>query len=113
MSAVTLFARQLRYEQKLYWRSPSSAMFTLAVPILMVGAFCFCSLGLALTSVIAVATAAPAIVNGLLFPLLFISGAFYPVDSGSWLGRIAAVFPIRHFEQAVFAAFDPRAASGV
>ena len=39
MSAVTLFARQLRYEQKLYWRSPSSAMFTFAFPILMLVIF--------------------------------------------------------------------------
>ena len=35
------------------------------------------------------ATASPAIVNGLLFPILFISGTFFPVDSGSWLARIA------------------------
>jgi hypothetical protein len=55
-----------------------------------------------------VATASPAIVNGLLFPILFISGTFFPVDSGSWLARIASVFPIRHFEEAVFTVFDPR-----
>jgi ABC-2 type transport system permease protein len=75
---------------------------------LAVGAFCFCSLGLAITALIPVATAAPAIVNGLLFPILFISGTFFPVDSGSWLARIASVFPIRHFEEAVFTVFDPR-----
>jgi ABC-2 type transport system permease protein len=75
---------------------------------LLVGAFCFCSLGLAITTIITVATAAPAIVNGLLFPLLFISGTFYPVEPGTWLARIASVFPVRHFEEAVFAVFDPR-----
>ena len=75
---------------------------------LVVGAFCFCSLGLAITALIPVATASPAIVNGLLFPILFISGTFFPVDSGSWLARIASVFPIRHFEEAVFTVFDPR-----
>jgi ABC-2 type transport system permease protein len=75
---------------------------------LLVGAFCFCSLGLAMTTVIRVATASPAIVNGLLFPILFISGTFYPVEPGSWLGRCAGIFPVRHFEQAMFAAFDPR-----
>lgn len=76
---------------------------------LAVGAFCFCSLGIAITALIPVATASPAIVNGLLFPLLFISGTFYPVDPASWLGRIAAFFPIRHFQEAVFSVFDPRA----
>jgi ABC-2 type transport system permease protein len=74
---------------------------------LLLGAFCFCSLGLAVTTFIPVATAAPAMVNGTLFPLVFISGTFFPIDSGSWLGRIASVFPVRHFQQAVFAAFDP------
>src|SRR5262249_57224928 len=77
---------------------------------LVVGAFCFCSLGLAITALIPVATAAPAIVNGLLFPILFISGTFYPVDPASWLGRVGAIFPIRSFEEAVFAVFDPRRA---
>ncbi|HEV8438428.1 MAG TPA: ABC transporter permease [Methylomirabilota bacterium] len=75
---------------------------------LAVGAFCFCSLGLAVTGFIATATAAPAIVNGPLFPVLFISGTFFPVDPASFLGSIARVFPIRHFEQAVFDVFDPR-----
>jgi ABC-2 type transport system permease protein len=77
---------------------------------LLVGAFCFCSLGLAITAVIPVATASPAIVNGLLFPILFISGTFYPVEGSSWLGMLATVFPVRHFLHAVFAVFDPRAA---
>ncbi len=220
MRALALIAHQIRYEQKLYWRSPSSAMFTFLFPILLlvifasmnvatrlaalgginynqyyipgivafgvisacysnlaiglcfrrdagvlkrvrgtplppwifmagnigssllvsalltvlttavgvmfygvrfpgrygallvtlgVGAFCFCGLGIAITALIPVATAAPAIVNGLLFPILFISGTFFPVDPGSWLGSIASFFPIRHFQQAVFAVFDPRA----
>jgi ABC-2 type transport system permease protein len=219
MRAVGLIAHQIRYEQKLYWRSPSSAMFTFAFPILLlvifaslnqgsslpalggisynqyfvpsivafgvmsacytnlaiglcfrrdsgalkrmraaplppwifmagtigsalivsvaltalttaagvafygvsfpgrygalvltlaVGAFCFCSLGLAITTMIPVATASPAVVNGLLFPLLFISGTFFPVAGTSWLGVIAAVFPVRHFEEAVVGVFDAR-----
>lgn len=81
---------------------------------LVVGAFCFCALGLAMTAVISTATASPAIVNGLLFPILFISGTFYPVRTTSMLGRIASVFPVWHFEQAVFAVFDPgRTGSGI
>jgi ABC-2 type transport system permease protein len=219
MRALRLLARQIRYEQKLYWRSPSSAMFTFAFPVLLlvifatlnlgstipglggirynqyyvpgivafsvisacytnlaivlcfrrdagalkrirgtplppwvfmggnigssllvsfllvvlvtavgvlfygvtfpgrwgallltlvVGAFCFCSLGLAMTALISTATASPALVNGTLFPVLFISGTFYPVPATSVLRRIAAVFPVWHFEQAMFAVFDPR-----
>ena len=81
---------------------------------LLVGAFCFCSLGLAMTVLISTAIASPAIVNGTLFPILFISGTFFPVPAASLLGRVASVFPVRHFEQAMFAVFDPRAAgSGI
>ena len=65
---------------------------------LVVGAASFCALGVAVAAVIPHADAAPAIVNGILFPILFISGVF---------------FPVRHFVEAVFAAFDPRVAHGV
>ena len=81
---------------------------------LTAGAFCFCALGLAVTTLIPTATASPAIVNGTLFPILFISGTFYPVSPTSTLGWIAGFFPVRHFETAMFAVFDPRVAgSGV
>jgi ABC-2 type transport system permease protein len=74
---------------------------------LAVGAFCFCSLALAITVVIPNATAAPAIVNLTLLPLLFISGTFFPLEPGSVFESISAIFPLRPFQQAVFAAFDP------
>ena len=77
---------------------------------LAAGAFCFCALGIAITAAIPSATAAPAIVNGLLFPVLFISGTFYPLAPGSWLARVAELLPIRPFEEALFRAFDPGAA---
>jgi ABC-2 type transport system permease protein len=35
-----------------------------------------------------------------------ISGTFYPVQASSLLGRIASVFPVQPFEQAMFAVFD-------
>jgi ABC-2 type transport system permease protein len=75
---------------------------------LVIGAFCFCVLGLAMTALIPTATASPAIVNGLLFPILFISGTFFPVQATGLLGRIGSIFPVWHFEQAMFAVFDPR-----
>ena len=78
---------------------------------LVVGAFCFCSIGIAMTVLIRSATASPAIVNGVLFPILFISGTFSPVEPSSIFGRIASVFPVRYFEEAMFAVFDPRGTS--
>lgn len=78
------------------------------IATLVVGAGCFCALGLAATTFMPNGDAAPAIVNLVFFPLLFISGTFFPIDRGSVLGKIAAAFPVKHFIDATFGAFDPR-----
>jgi ABC-2 type transport system permease protein len=72
-----------------------------------VGALAFCALGMAMTIVIPNADAAPAIVNAVFLPIVFISGTFFPVPSTSVLAQIAEVFPVRHFINAMFTAFDP------
>lgn len=74
---------------------------------LAIGAMAFCALGLAMTVVIPNAEAAPAIINGVLLPIVFISGTFFPVDPSSVLAKIAEYFPVRHFITAMFNAFDP------
>ena len=51
--------------------------------------------------------AAPAIINFVLFPLLFISGTFGTIANDSALGRIAAVFPVRHLLQQMVNVFNP------
>ncbi len=79
---------------------------------LLVGALTFASLGVAVSTLVPNADAAPAIVNGILFPILFVSGVFFPLSNDSWLARVGDVFPIRHFVNAVFAAFDPRERRG-
>jgi ABC-2 type transport system permease protein len=80
---------------------------------LAVGGACFCALGIAVACFIPNADAGPAIVNGILFPILFLSGIFFPVQDDSWLARLADIFPIRHFANAVFAAFNPRLPHGI
>jgi ABC-2 type transport system permease protein len=74
---------------------------------IVVGAFCFSALGIAVSTIVPNEDAAPAIINFILFPLLFISGTFGPVSSSSALGRIAVVFPVRHLVQAMVHVFDP------
>jgi len=78
----------------------------LAVAI-VAGGFCFSALGVAVSTFVPNEDAAPAIINFILFPLLFISGTFGPVSSTSALGRVAAVFPVRHLVQAMVAVFNP------
>lgn len=88
--------------------------FGAAAASIGVGALAFCALGMAMTIVIPNAEAAPAIVNGVFLPIVFISGTFFPVASTSILAKIAEWFPVRHFIDAMFTAFDPghQSASG-
>jgi len=81
------------------------------VLVLAVGAMVFCALGLAVAAVIPNADAAPAIVNAVLLPLVFISGTFFPISSSSVLARIAEYFPVRHLITATYTAFDPTGSS--
>ncbi len=71
---------------------------------LIAGAACFCALGIAIQTFIPNDDAAPAIVNATLLPLTFISGVWFPVDEDSGLAKVADVFPIRHFVNALFEA---------
>lgn len=74
----------------------------------IVGAASFCALGLAITSVIPNAEAAPAVVNITILPLLFVSGIFIPLDDApEWLEKVTGVFPIKHFADALRAPFNP------
>ena len=75
---------------------------------LVLGAAAFCSLGLAMTALIRNADAAPAVVNGSILPLLFISDIFIPLeDAPNWLHNIGNFFPVKHFSEALGAAFNP------
>ena len=75
---------------------------------LLVGTFSFCSLGLALTTVIPSEDAAPPITNAVVFPLYFLSGVFVPeTEIPEGVLHVAAVFPVRHFFQAFLEAFNP------
>lgn len=105
---LTLGAGVLLYDVQLAASSLPAMAFVIAL-----GAACFCSLGIALQTVIPNADAAPAIINAVLLPLVFISGTFFPVADDGWPGRVAGLFPIRHFGTALFDAATPSVAGGV
>lgn len=73
----------------------------------VVGATAFCALGLATTTIVPNADAAPPVVNAVVLPLLFLSGIFIPVgsDAPAWMRAIGDVFPIKHFAEAMRASF--------
>jgi ABC-2 type transport system permease protein len=76
---------------------------------LVLGAACFCALGLAVSGLCPNADAAPAIVNFSIFPLLFVSGIFFPLDNApQWLTSVAKLFPMQQVADGLQYAFDPR-----
>jgi ABC-2 type transport system permease protein len=70
------------------------------VATLVLGAASFCALGVAVSSIIANAEAAPAVAQLVLFPLLFLSGTYLPIHS-ALLNRITGWLPVRPFNEAL------------
>lgn len=81
----------------------------LLLVVLVIGSGAFAALGLAVSGLIPSAQAAPAVVNAIVLPLLFISNIFIQVDQGgdSLLGTISMLFPVRHFADALQAVYHP------
>ena len=71
---------------------------------LVLGAASFCALGVAVASLIRNSEAAPAVVQLVLFPLVFISGTYLPIHS-QLLNRVAGLLPVRPFNQALLGPF--------
>jgi len=75
---------------------------------LVLGAASFCALGVAVASLIRNAEAAPPVVQLVLFPLVFVSGTYFPIHSAV-LNRIAGALPVRPFNQALLGPFGGHA----
>jgi ABC-2 type transport system permease protein len=83
-------------------------MLPAAFVTLVVGGAAVSAIGLAVSSYIRRADSAPIVANLTLFPLLFVSGVFYPLQSEpDWLLRIAGLFPLSHFVEAFAGDFSP------
>jgi len=74
--------------------------------VVLLSAATLCSLGVAITAVIPNQDAAPAVVNIIAFPLLFLSGLFFPVGKGT-LHDIAQWLPLARMQHAIFDSFAP------
>ena len=99
---ITVIGRIL-YGVAIPWDRLPAVLVTLAV-----GAASFCCLGVALTAVIPSEDAAAPITNATVLPLYFLSGVFIPQSEiPEGVLQFADLFPIRHFFEAFFTAFDP------
>ena len=91
------------YDVDVPWDRLPALLVTLAV-----GAASFCCLGVAMTALIPSEDAAAPVANVVLLPLYFLSGVFIPESEiPEGVLHFADVFPIRHFFEAFFTAFDP------
>ncbi len=96
----------LAYDVRFPWDRLPALVLTL-----FVAAATFCAVGLALTGLIPNAEAAPAVTNGVIFPILFISNVFIRMDDPpAWMATISNLFPVRHFADAMAFLYDPRTA---
>ena len=91
------------YGVEIPWERLPAVLVTLAV-----GAAAFCCLGFALTAAIPNQDAAAPISNAALLPLYFLSGVFIPENEiPDDVLKVADFFPIRHFFEAFFSAWNP------
>ena len=78
------------------------------VVTVLVGAASFAALGFALTTIIRGADSAQPIIAAITLPLYFISGIFLATTLlPHWLLSVASDFPVRPFEEALLAAYNP------
>jgi ABC-2 type transport system permease protein len=83
------------------------------VATVIVGAAVFASLGFALTTLVRDADAATPVIAATTLPLYFISGVFLPATQlPPWLLKVAAFFPVRHFQLALLTAYNPYSGDG-
>jgi ABC-2 type transport system permease protein len=95
------------YGRIFYSASLSARTLPAFLVTILVGAASFAALGLAVTTIIPNADAAPAIVNASILPILFLSDIFIPLTPGTpqWVDVVSNIFPVRHFAEAMQAAF--------
>jgi ABC-2 type transport system permease protein len=89
---------------------PAGHAAALVVTVLT-GAASFGAVGFALTTFIRGADSAQPIIAAITLPLYFISGIFLASTLlPHWLLKVAGFFPVRHFQQALLAAYNPYSA---
>ncbi len=86
---------------------PEGMQLVRFLDVVLVGSLTFSALGLATTAIIPNAEAAPALVNAIILPLLFLSGIFIPIGANApqWVRLVSSWFPVRHFADAMLAGF--------
>ncbi len=89
---------------------PSGVGLVRTLVALTIAGASLCALGLACTTIVPNADAAPAIVNASILPVLFLSDIFISTTNApTWVQWFGAIFPVKHFSEAMQSAFIPQA----
>jgi ABC-2 type transport system permease protein len=76
---------------------------------LVVAGASFAALGLACTTIVPNADAAPAIVNATVLPILFLSDVFINTNNApGWVLAVGKIFPVKHFAELLQSGFLPQ-----
>lgn len=99
---IMLTVGVLAYDVQIVWATALASLTTIAVAIA-----CFASLGLAVACVSPSATFAQAASIGSAVVVTFLSGMYSEGAQAPWADRIAAVLPLKPFDDALGDQFDP------
>ncbi len=114
LMAVLLVAICIAFGAAFYGAEVPTRTLPAFLLALAVGAGAFSALGLAVTAAIPNAHAASPIVNASILPLMFFSNVFIPLeDPPAWIDVLGKLFPVRHFADAMQAAFFSLHGSGL
>ncbi|HEX2884015.1 MAG TPA: ABC transporter permease [Candidatus Limnocylindria bacterium] len=107
--AIVAVAGWLVYGVEIPWGELPVIVLVLAVAAATLSAW-----GLAVSGLVPNADAAPAMVNAIVLPVLFVSNVFFQMDQApEWLDTASRVQPIRHFADAMLALYGIGGAGGV
>jgi ABC-2 type transport system permease protein len=83
-------------------------MLPAALVTLLLGAACFCALGMAVAAVIPNGEAAPVVANFTFFPIALVSDLFFTTAGApAWVGSVGSIFPVKHFAVGLETTFNP------
>jgi ABC-2 type transport system permease protein len=79
-----------------------------AIVTLVLGGFALAAMGMFVSTFVKRADSAPAVANITMFPILFLSGIFFPtVGFPDWLNKLVDIFPVSHIVHAFESCFSP------
>ncbi len=86
----------------LFFKTHVAGSYLLIFIIALLGSVMFLGLGFSISGIAKTVDAVPAIANLVVFPMLFLSGVFFPTNAmPQWLQNVVQYLPLSHFAKAL------------